>query len=187
MKKYLFHFLASALFGWLAISAVGQAAPAPAPAPRPVKTLTPRQQEQLRKQATTAYDAVTHGIDACPVRADQPLVDWRACLAGAVTKTEAAYKSYNGAVRALLLTPKPEEVSDPGMQRWYADNTRDFDAASRAWLSYYKAQCQSETSTVEPGSGMAETQANCQLALLKERGQRVNEVYGQMVGLTAAK
>jgi uncharacterized protein YecT (DUF1311 family) len=90
-------------------------------------------------------------------------------------------------VRTLLLTPKPEEVSDPGMQRWYADNQRDFDAAARAWLGYYKAQCQSETSTVEPGTGMAETQANCQLTLLKERAMRMNEVYGAMVGLTPAK
>jgi hypothetical protein len=187
MKKYLFHFLASVLFGSLAVSAVGQAAPAAAPTPRPVKTLTPRQQEQLRKQGATALNVVMHGPGACPLAADQPLAAWRACLSDAVTKSEAAYKSYIGAVRTLLLTPKPEEVADPGMQRWYADNQRDFDAAARAWLKYHDAQCQSEASTVEPGSGMPETQANCLLALLKERAERVDDVYGQMVGLTAAK
>jgi uncharacterized protein YecT (DUF1311 family) len=149
--------------------------------------MTPRRQQSLRKQATDAADTINAQSDACPVRPDQPLVVWRSCLADAVTKADAAYKSYIAAIRTLLLTPKPEEVDDTGMQLWYADNMRDFDAAARAWLAYFAAQCKSETSTVEPGSGMAETQSNCQLTLLKDRVQRVNVVYGGMVGLTPAK
>jgi uncharacterized protein YecT (DUF1311 family) len=188
MKFSLRAILCASVLSLCLATTSAQTAPAAAPPAKPaVKTLSPAQQGALRAKAAAAFEVVTHAADTCPLRADQPMFEWRACLAGAVTTADANYKTYLRAVRTLLLTPKPEEVGDSGMQRWYADNTRDFDAASRAWSAYYSAQCKSETSTVEPGSGMAETQSNCQLALLKDRVQRMSNVYGQMVGLTAAK
>lgn len=154
---------------------------------RAVKTLSDGQRTPLRKQALAALEEIKEGGKDCPIRADQPMVEYRACLAGSVMKTEGEYKKFMTAMRTLLVTPKPEDVSDSGMQRWYADNRRDFDAAANAWMGYYGAECKAETSLVEPGSGMAETQANCQLAMLKERAQRVRDVYGEMLGLNGYK
>ena len=151
-----------------------------------VKTLTAAQRSELRDKAKAAFDVVSPRRRRAPCAPTSRWSDGAPVSPALSPLQTTAYKNYLRALRTLLLTPKPEEAGDSGMQRWYADNTRDFDAAARAWSAYRTAQCQSEATTVEPGSGMPETQANCLLALLKDRVQRMSDVYGQMAGLNAA-
>jgi uncharacterized protein YecT (DUF1311 family) len=151
------------------------------------RVLTEKQRTPLRNQALAALEDMKEDAKDCPIKAEQPMVEYRACLGKNVIKAEGDFKTFMTAIRTLLVTPKPEEVNDTGMQRWYADNQRDFDAAAAAWTTYYHAECKAETTLVEPGSGMPERQAECQFALLTERAQRVRDVYGEIVGLNGYK
>jgi uncharacterized protein YecT (DUF1311 family) len=165
--------------------------------PRPKKILTPDQiayQQQmktynaqvdtLRADANSAYSAEIAREKAgdCPNAVST--YDINMCLAHENDVTDANYKAYTSALRAMLALPYP---STPGIETPImgptgpaatpVTNTAAFDAAELAWHAYATAECNAVDTLWRSGTIVNAMVGYCELRMTRGRLHELDDAY----------
>jgi uncharacterized protein YecT (DUF1311 family) len=181
--------------------AAAQTAPQPAPsAPRPKKVLTPDQiayQAQMKvyyaeharlATAATSYTAemAREKADACPNAT--AAYDINLCLAHEDEITDANYRAFTAAVRAMLALPQPTfpgettpYVGPTGPEATPATNTAAFDAAEAAWHAYATAECNAVDTLWRSGTIVNAMVGYCELRMARTRLHELNDAYEMLL------
>jgi uncharacterized protein YecT (DUF1311 family) len=175
-----------------------QTAPQPAPsAPRPKKVLTPDQivyQAQMKtyyaehtRLTTAANSAYTAEIarekaPECPNASTT--YDINMCLSKEGEITDANYKAFTSALRAMLALPAPTfpgettpSIGPSGREATPDTNTAAFDAAEAAWHTYTTAECAAIDTLWRGGTIVNSMVGECDLRLTRARLHELNDAY----------
>jgi len=162
---------------------------------RPKKVLTPEQialQQRMkvrnaeldrhRTAATTAYAAEMAREKAgdCPNASNTR--DINQCLDREVGITEANYKAYTSALRAMLAPPSadepsPQESGPTGQYATFATNAAAFDAAEAAWHTYAAAECNAIDTLWRGGTIVNSMVLGCSQRMTRARLHELDNAY----------
>jgi uncharacterized protein YecT (DUF1311 family) len=164
---------------------------------RPKKILTPEQLayqqamndystklDKLRAVATTAYNAelAREKAPECPEAVNTR--DINLCLGREIDITDANYKTFATALRAMLASPSPVVPGNPtpdigptGPAGTPATNTAGFDAAESAWKAYAKAECSATGTRWRGGTIVNSIVAECELRMVRSRMHELDTAY----------
>jgi len=166
---------------------------APPPPQRPNKTLTLEQAAykkaiddfgdqsvKLHAAALAAYNTeiAREKAPRCPGADNTYAINM--CLAHENELTDANYKAFVQAVRALIALSAPEipDMSGPtGPSRTSATETAAFDKAEAAWQAYYVAECGAVDTHWRGGTIVNAMDAECGLRLAHARMHELDQVY----------
>jgi uncharacterized protein YecT (DUF1311 family) len=167
-------------------------------APRPPKVLTPDQiayqqaltdtrakLDKLRAAAVTAYNAELAREKAPECPSAVTTYDINMCLSHENDLTDANYKAYTTALRAMLAMPVPKMPAAPdtpyvgpsGPEATPATNTAAFDAAEAAWQTYAKAECGAVDTYWRGGTIVNSMVGECDLRQSRARLHELDTVY----------
>jgi uncharacterized protein YecT (DUF1311 family) len=178
------------------IPALAAAQTTPQPA-RPKKVLTPDQiayQQDLktyRAQADTIRSAATAAFVAEAAREKAPecpnastTYDINMCLSHENDLTDANYKAFTTAVRAILALPFPaplgakdDSMGPTGPEGTPATNTAAFDAAESAWHTYATAECKAVDTLWRGGTIVNSMVGECDLRMTRARLHELDTAY----------
>ena len=166
--------------------------------PRPQKVLTPEQAAykkaiddfgeqsiKLHAAAVAAYDAemAREKAPRCPNADNTYAINM--CLAHENDLTDANYKAFVQAIRAMLALTPPQTPDMPkpyegptGPGRTSATETAAFDQAEAAWQAYFVAECSGAVDTHWRGGTIVNAMdAECGLRLARARMHELDLVY----------
>ena len=178
------------------IPALAAAQTTPQPA-RPKKVLTPdqiayqqdlktyrAQADPLRTAANSAYAAEAAREKSSPCPNAVTTLDINSCLAHENDLTDANYKAFTTALRAILALPRPSfpgetipAVGPSGPEATPGTNTASFDAAESAWHTYATAECTAVDTLWRGGTIVNSMVGYCDLRLTHTRLHELNEAY----------
>jgi uncharacterized protein YecT (DUF1311 family) len=111
-------------------------------------------------------------------------VDINQCLSHENGVTEANYRAFTTAVRAILALPEPQmpgehnpHVGPSGVEATPATDTAAFDAAESAWQSYSKAECTAVDVHWRGGTIVNSMIGQCHLRLARARMDELASDY----------
>jgi uncharacterized protein YecT (DUF1311 family) len=164
---------------------------------RPKKVLTPEQLvyqqtekdynaklDKLRVDASVAYSAelVREKAPECPDANNT--YDMNMCLGHEMELTDANYKAFTTALRAMLSAPEPVMPGEhtpydgpTGQAATPATNTAAFDAAESAWQSYAKAECSAVDTLWRSGTIVNAMVGECSLRMARSRLHELDNAY----------
>jgi uncharacterized protein YecT (DUF1311 family) len=140
--------------------------------------------DKLRAAATAAYsvELAREKAPECP-GADNTR-DFNLCLGHEIDLTDANYKTFTTALRAMLASPSPAVPGNPtpdvgptGPAGTPATNTAAFDAAESAWQAYAKAECSATDTRWRGGTIVNSIVADCELRMARSRMHELDTAY----------
>jgi uncharacterized protein YecT (DUF1311 family) len=165
--------------------------------PRPHKVLTPEQvafqqalkdynaqMDKLRATALGAYSAemAREKVPECPDAGTTYAINM--CLVHEGEITDANYKTFTRAVRAMLALPGPAVPGLPmpvigpsGPEGTPATNTAAFDKAEAAWQTYARAECDAVDTYWRGGTIVNAMDGECGLRLSRARMKEADDLY----------
>ncbi|MDP9039306.1 MAG: lysozyme inhibitor LprI family protein [Acidobacteriota bacterium] len=151
-------------------------------------TLYNTQLDTLRAAATKAVraEALREGSEACPKASTT--YAYNLCLAHEVTLTEANYKAFTAALRAMLALPEPERpgaaypLSGPsGPEATPATSTAAFDKSEVAWRAYATAQCDAVDVQWRGGTIVNSMVHQCSIRQTRSRLHELDTAYSEIL------
>lgn len=165
--------------------------------PHATKILTPGQ--TAYQQALKAYNAQIDTLRAAGNRAfaaemarqkapacpdARTTYEINQCLAHERDLTDASYKAFTSALRAMLALPEPQvpgleyPLTGPsGPEATPATSTAAFNAAEAAWRTYAEAECNAVDTEWRGGTVVTSVVLDCNLRQARTRLQELDQAY----------
>jgi uncharacterized protein YecT (DUF1311 family) len=140
--------------------------------------------ERLRAPANAAF-AVEMAREKAPECPDATnTYDDNVCIAHENDLTDANYRAFTSALRAILALPSPDQpgvavpaIGPSGPEATPATNTAAFDTAESAWHAYAKAECKAVDTFWRGGTIVNAIFMECNLRQSRNRLRELDTAY----------
>jgi uncharacterized protein YecT (DUF1311 family) len=141
---------------------------------------------RLQAQAKAALDREMAGQKAGDCPNAMSTYDINTCLSKELETSTTNYKTYSGALRAILAQKNPY-VNDnadlppgpTGKPFTQAENVLNFDRAQDAWTKYRDAMCTGAAGLYRSGTAWHSQTLSCELMLLRSHLRELANSYGE--------
>lgn len=140
------------------------------------------QRSRLQQQANSAFqqEMAREKVVDCPDARTTYAEEM--CLSKAIQTTEASYKAFSGAIRALLDQKNPfvtnTDLGGPSGKSLPAESlVKEFDQTEAEWNTYRKTQCSAAYDLFKGGTIAPVMGGRCEIKLIRSRMTDLNSIY----------